>query len=92
MSPAQMFTNIKNNAKMVWDYGREPVCSGLSVLVNSNPLFPFQFYSSPYIHVGHVHHTENKKLVIVVLSHWAKLGTVSQATNYQPSLTNQNNY
>ncbi len=25
-SPAQMFTNKKNNAKMAWDYGRDPVC------------------------------------------------------------------
>ncbi len=22
-----MFTNKKNNAKMAWDYGRDPVCS-----------------------------------------------------------------
>ncbi len=21
-----MFTSIKNNAKMTWDYGRDPVC------------------------------------------------------------------
>ena len=27
-SPAQMFTNIENNAKMALDYGRDPVWKG----------------------------------------------------------------
>ena len=25
-----MFTNKNNNAKMAWDYGRDPVCKGRS--------------------------------------------------------------
>ncbi len=37
-SPAQMFTNKKNNAKVAWDYGRDPVCEGSQQQCNAKVL------------------------------------------------------
>ena len=31
-----MFTNKKNNAKMAWDYGRDPVCEAVWIPMENN--------------------------------------------------------